>query len=76
MTNQNKIECLASFIVTGIYDETFLYVGYELQTFKMEFLQYRLVPDYLTTKRPGYLETKFYIHCYNYITIDNAIRMP
>lgn len=50
MTNQNKIECLASFIVTGIYDETFLYVGYELQTFKMEFLQYRLVPDYLTTK--------------------------
>lgn len=51
MTNQNKIECLASFIITGIYDETFLYVGYELQTFKMELLQYRLVLDYLTTKK-------------------------
>lgn len=77
LTNQNEIERLAGFLdnVTEIYDDTFRYVGYELQAFKTELLQHRLVLDYLTAQTGGYcltVESEMGVHCCNYITNDTT----
>lgn len=77
MTNQYEIERLAGFLdnLTDIYDDTFRYVGHELQAFKTELFQHRLVLDYLTAQAGGYcltLESAYGLHCCNYITNDTT----
>lgn len=54
-----------------MYDETFRYTGLELQAYKKELVQHRMVLNYLTAITGGYcitLSTQFGVKCCTYIT--------
>lgn len=71
--NFNYIQALARLIdnITNMYDETFRYTGLELQAYKKELVQHRMVLNYLTAITGGYcitLSTQFGVKCCTYIT--------
>ncbi|XP_075064043.1 uncharacterized protein LOC142151874 [Mixophyes fleayi] len=74
--NFKYIQDLAKLIdnIIEMYDDTFRYTGRELQAYKKELVQHRLVLNYLTSITGGYcvtLATQFGVKCYMYI-INNT----